>query len=202
MFKLGLTGGIGSGKSMVAGAFNALGIVTVDADDVARQVVEPGTRALKDIETRFGKRILLEDGTLNRPALRQIIFDNASERRWLEQLLHPLIRKEIEHQLEQARSAYVILVSPLLLETDQFRLVDRVLVVDVPLETQIERTVRRDNNARDQVERIIAAQMKREERLAKADDIVDNNRPEEAVLPDIRQLHQRYLKLAAGHPMV
>ncbi|AOY87115.1 dephospho-CoA kinase [Marinobacter salinus] len=192
---VGLTGGIGSGKSTVARMFGNLGVHWVDADDVAREVVEPGTPALANIAGHFGQDILTAEGALDRARLRQIVFENPQERSWLEALLHPVIREELIRQLnpEHNRHPYVILVSPLLLETDQHELVDRVLVVDVPVDTQLERTMSRDTNSREQVERIIAAQMPRAQRLAKADIVIDNNRPSEEVERQVRELHNKFL---------
>lgn len=192
---IGLTGGIGSGKSTVARMFGALGVHWVDADDVARQVVEPGTQALRAIADHFGKDILLENGELDRAALRKMVFEDPEQRRWLEELLHPIIREELIHQLspEDYALPYVLLVSPLLLETDQHKLVERVIVVDVPEETQIERTMARDNNSREQVERILAAQMPREARREKADALINNAQPLELVEASVRVLHQRLL---------
>lgn len=192
---VGLTGGIGSGKSTVAKLFGELGVHWVDADDVAREVVEPGQPALTAIRDHFGQQILTEEGRLDRAALRTIVFNDPSQREWLEKLLHPLIRQELVRQLSPAdyNQPYTLLISPLLLETDQHQLVERVLVVDVPVETQIDRTMSRDNNDRDQVERIIAAQIPREERLKKADEVIDNS----VSLPEVRSrvetLHNQFL---------
>ncbi|KEF31621.1 Dephospho-CoA kinase [Marinobacter nitratireducens] len=195
MITVGLTGGIGSGKSTVVRQFGALGIHWVDADDVAREVVEPGTPALREIEEHFGGQILQPDGTLDRAQLRQIVFKAPDERKWLESLLHPIIREELIRQLkpENYQLPYALLVSPLLLETDQHQLVDRILVVDVPTEVQLERTMARDNNSRDQVERIIAAQIPREQRCAKADFVIDNNQPLDVVERQVRELHDRLM---------
>ncbi|WP_420389146.1 dephospho-CoA kinase [Marinobacter sp.] len=195
MAVVGLTGGIGSGKSTVVRLFGALGVHWVDADDVAREVVEPGTPALERIAEHFGQKILLPDGGLDRAALRRIVFDAPEERAWLESLLHPVIREELMRQLHPDNYAlpYVLLVSPLLLETDQHELVDKVVVVDVPVDVQIQRTMARDTNDREQVERIIAAQMPREQRLQKADDVVDNNLAMIDVERQVEQLHQTFL---------
>lgn len=194
----GLTGGIGSGKSTVARMFGELGVHWVDADNVAREVVEPGSRGLAAIADHFGTEILQADGTLDRAALRTIVFQDAEQREWLEALLHPMIRTELERQLqpEHYDLPYVLLVSPLLLETDQHTLSRRAIVVDVPVETQIERTMARDDNPRDQVERIIAAQIPREHRLARADDIIHNDRPLEDVRRQVTALHLQLLELA------
>lgn len=195
MTVIGLTGGIGSGKSTVARLFGALGVHWVDADDVAREVVEPGTPALEQIAEHFGGDILLPQGGLDRAALRRIVFDATEERDWLEKLLHPIIREELSRQLHPADYAlpYVLLVSPLLLETDQHELVQKVVVVDVPVDVQIQRTMVRDTNDREQVERIIAAQMPREQKLQKADDVVDNNQPMANVERQVKELHHAYL---------
>ncbi|MBW7470503.1 dephospho-CoA kinase [Marinobacter sp. M216] len=192
---VGLTGGIGSGKSTVVRMFGDLGIHWVDADDVAREVVEPGTPALKAIAEHFGPEILTRDGALDRARLRTIVFDAPEERAWLEALLHPIIREELIRQLkpDNYTQPYALLVSPLLFETDQHQLVDRAVVIDVPVDVQIERTMSRDTNSREQVERIIAAQMPREQRLAKADAIIDNNRPIDDVERQVRDLHKRIL---------
>jgi len=167
----------------------------VDADDVAREVVEPGTPALEKIAEHFGQEILLPDGSLDRAALRRIVFDAPEERAWLEELLHPVIREELMRQLRPVNYSlpYVLLVSPLLLETDQHELVEKVVVVDVPVDVQIQRTMARDTNDREQVERIIAAQMPREQRLQKADDVVDNNLAMMDVERQVEQLHQTFL---------
>ncbi|TYC58015.1 dephospho-CoA kinase [Marinobacter sp. BW6] len=195
MAVIGLTGGIGSGKSTVARLFGDLGVHWVDADDVAREVVEPGTPALARIAEHFGEEILTSDGALDRAQLRGIVFQEPEERVWLEALLHPIIREELIRQLNPANYPlpYVLLVSPLLLETDQHELVDRIIVIDVPKDVQLERTMARDTNSREQVERIIAAQMSREDRLARADEVIDNDRPLDDVTRQVRELHERLL---------
>lgn len=192
---IGLTGGIGSGKSTVARMFGALGVHWVDADDVARQVVEPGTQALRAIADHFGESILQGNGELDRAALRQKVFEDPEQRRWLEGLLHPIIRQKLIRQLspEDYNLPYVMLVSPLLLETNQHELVERIVVVDVPEETQINRTMTRDGNSREQVERILAAQMPRAARREKADAIINNAQPLERVETSVHALHQRFL---------
>ena len=192
---IGLTGGIGSGKSTVARMFGDLGVHWVDADDVARQVVEPGTQALRAIAHHFGDGILQDNGGLDRAALRQKVFEDPEQRRWLEALLHPIIREELIRQLspEDYALPYVMLVSPLLLETNQHELVDKVVVVDVPEEIQIERTIARDSNSREQVERILAAQMPRAARCENADALINNAQPMELVQASVRALHQRFL---------
>lgn len=194
---IGLTGGIGSGKSTVAKLFGALGVHWVDADNVAREVVEPGTPALARIADHFGADILQADGSLDRARLREIVFRAPEERAWLERLLHPVIREELIRQLNPADYAlpYVLLVSPLLLETDQHQLVARIVVVDVPVEVQLSRTMARDDNPRDQVERIIAAQISRDDRLQKADDVIDNSQKVVDVERRVGELHGRFLEM-------
>ncbi|MFL1455788.1 dephospho-CoA kinase [Marinobacter sp. GN3S48] len=195
MAVIGLTGGIGSGKSTVARMFGALGVHWVDADDVAREVVEPGTPALARIAEHFGTEILQADGSLDRARLRTIVFEHPDERAWLEGLLHPVIREELMRQLHPADYAlpYVLLVSPLLLETDQHQLAEKVVVVDVPVEVQLARTMARDDNDQAQVERIIAAQMPREKRLQKADEVVDNNTMLSDVERQVSELHKKFM---------
>ncbi|WP_250657340.1 dephospho-CoA kinase [Alkalimarinus coralli] len=193
---IGLTGGIGSGKSAVSKCFEKLGVQVVDADIVAREVVETGRPALKAIAGHFGHDILTPEGQLNRAALRSIIFADENQRKWLESLLHPLIREEIISQLKEGNAPYSILSSPLLLETDQHTMVERILVVDVPIETQIERTCQRDNNSKEQVESIIKAQSSREFKQQKADDIILNTGTIEALQKEVSTLHQRYLELS------
>ncbi|ANG61963.1 dephospho-CoA kinase [Marinobacterium aestuarii] len=196
MFVAGLTGGIGSGKSAVARLIQEQGIVAVDADQVARDLVAPGEPALAQIAERFGADILQPDGALDRAGLRQIVFATPEARLWLEALLHPLIRQRILASLQEATSAYSLLVSPLLLETDQHRLVDYVVVVDVPEETQLQRTIERDQNSTDQVRRIMAAQMDRQARLARADSIIDNSGNLQSLRAATLQLHKTLLQRA------
>ena len=195
---LGLTGGIGSGKSAVAQAFNARGIHTVDADHAARWVVEPGRPALNSIVEHFGQDILQADGALNRAALRQAIFADPAQRRWLEGLLHPLIRQEIIDALARAESPYAILVSPLLIESGQSQLTQRILVVDTPEQLQIERTMARDGSPLEQVNAIMSAQASREERLRHAHDVLKNDRDLDWLEEQVEQLHQTYLTLRDG----
>ena len=193
---VGLTGGIGSGKSTVAEKFRQLGIDMVDADYASRAVVEPGMPALKAISEHFGNDILHADGNLNRAALRTIIFSDPKQKIWLESLLHPLIREWIIEQLSQSKSPYVILESPLLLETDQHQLVDKVVLVDLPVELQIERACARDGNLADQIQRIIDSQMPRQDKLSRADIVFDNSQPLETVNERVTALHHQFLTLA------
>ncbi|MGK0445475.1 MAG: dephospho-CoA kinase [Bermanella sp.] len=196
MFVLGITGGIGSGKTAVTREFEKLGINVIDADIAARTVVAIGSKGLKQIQQHFGDEILLSDGNLNRAKLREIIFQNTNEKKWLEQLTHPLIREEIIQGLQNSSSPYTILVSPLLIESGQFKLVDRVLVVDAPVELQLQRTCERDNNPQAQVEAIIASQLDRDKRLSYADDIITNNQTLEHLAQQVAQLNQQYLRLS------
>ncbi|MCB1677154.1 MAG: dephospho-CoA kinase [Halioglobus sp.] len=190
---VGVTGGIGSGKSAVTQRFEQLGVAVVDADVAARTVVEPGGEALAAIAAHFGSGILLADGSLDRAALRRRVFADDAARRWLEQLTHPLIGREIREQLAAATSAYVILSSPLLLETSQKDLVDCVVVVDVAPQVQLQRTMARDANDEAQVRRIMAAQMQRDERLQLADIVIDNSRSLAELDALVNELHREFL---------
>ncbi|GAA3909588.1 dephospho-CoA kinase [Litoribacillus peritrichatus] len=194
---IGLTGGIGSGKSTVSKAFAALGIHVVDADQKARDVVQQGKPALSQIADHFGQSILQGDGNLNRAKLRTIIFNAPKEKDWLEHLLHPLIRKDIEQDLLSASSPYAILESPLLFETDQHEMTDKTLLVDVPVDVQVARGCIRDNNSEEQIRKIIASQMPREEKQLKADFILDNNEDISTLSDKVDKLHQQFLKLSA-----
>lgn len=194
-FIVGLTGGIGSGKTTVQTLFEEQGIVAVDADVVAREVVEPGSVGLAHIAEHFGNSILLSDGNLDRKALRSIIFENSQEKEWLEALLHPLIRKSIQAQLQAATSPYVILTSPLLLETDQHTLVNRVCVVDTNETSQIKRASSRDDAPSSQIEAILASQLSRQERLKRADDVINNHEGIAGLPLQVKRLHALYLTL-------
>lgn len=195
-FIVGLTGGIGSGKSTVAKGFRALGIATVDADYASRAVVEPKMPALQDIATHFGNDIILPSGQLNRAKLRDIIFSDNDQKAWLEALLHPLIREWIMGQLGSADSPYVMLESPLLYETDQHLLANTVLLVDLPIHLQIERASARDNNDEQQIQRIIDSQMSRQEKLSKASWVFDNALNKDTMAARIDSLHSEFMALA------
>ena len=197
MYIVGLTGGIGSGKSTVADHFSRLGIDIVNADLAARHIVEKGSHALSEIVNYFGQQALLKDGTLNRALLREIVFKHPDKRQWLEELLHPLIRAWIQEAIENSSSAYTILESPLLLETDQHSLVNRILVIDVPVELQINRSMERDGNNKQQIEAIINTQIPRADRLKQADDIIDNSGSSEDLTEKVQKLHDTYLQLAS-----
>ncbi|CEP36272.1 MULTISPECIES: dephospho-CoA kinase [unclassified Halomonas] len=192
---IGLTGGIGSGKSTVARAFETLGAAWVDADDVAREIVLPGEPALLAIKKRFGDRVMHEDGTLNRAALREIIFNDPAQREWLESVTHPEIRQRLLQHLERLKTQgapYALLVSPLLFESGQNALVNRAVVVDVPQALQLSRTQQRDGVSESQVRAILAAQLSREQRLAKADDVIDNSGDHASMMKQVALLDKSY----------
>ena len=198
MFVVGITGGIGSGKSAVTDHLETLGITVVDADEVARVVVEPGTPGLAAIAEHFGEDILLADGRLDRAALRKIVFDNPDERKVLEGITHPRIRDEISRQLSEANSPYVVLSSPLLLESGQNTFANYVVVVDVPEEVQLTRTMARDNNSEALVKQIMAAQLDRKIRLSRADTSITNDGSLDALYERLKKLHEDLLARAAA----
>lgn len=196
---LGLTGGIASGKTRVANTFAELGAQIVDADVIAKSLVAPGSKTLATIAEYFGNEIL-SNGELNRARLRQRIFENSSDKKWLESLLHPLIRKTIENYLAIPNSApYLILVAPLLFENGLDQLAQRTLVVDTSEEQQLERVICRDGGNIETAKAIMAAQMPRLQRLGRADDSIDNSGAWADTQKAIAILHQHYLQLAAAH---
>ncbi len=195
-YVVGLTGGIGSGKSTVADVFAQLGAALIDADLLAREVVEPGSAALSRIAEHFGELVIMADGSLHRQALRGIVFSDALEKDWLENLLHPLIAALMKSRISSCSSPYCLLVSPLLLETEQWQLADRILVVDVSEASQLTRTLLRDRGDPDTINAIIASQIDRQQRLQKADDILDNEAGLDELNARVRRLHQKYLHLA------
>lgn len=189
-----LTGGIGSGKSRVASEFERLGIDIVEQDLISREIVEPGTAALDKIASHFGSRVIREDGSLHRAALRERVFDEPEQRRWLERLLHPLVGKRTLELIANASSPYVIVVNPLLRgRHDPY---DRVLVIDVPEHVQIERTINRDNVSEKQAKAIVALQIDRKSRLSFADDVIVNEGSFEDLAGKVQALHRAYLQLA------
>ena len=201
MLKIGLTGGIGSGKSTVGNTFSDLGIPLIDLDKIAREVVQPETPCLKAIVEHFGAEILNSDLSLDRDVLRGKIFNEPDEKIWLENLLHPAIRKRYleqeRHIANKADTPYLIIEIPLLNKNqDQYQL-DRILVVDISKEKQIERTMQRSGLTKNEVEKIIDSQTSREERLTFADDIIDNEGSEQELRQKVAELDNKYLQLAA-----
>ena len=194
MFVVGLTGGIGSGKSAATAIFEDLGIDVVDADLASREAVLPGSKALDQIQKKFGNEILLEDQSLNRARLREIIFDNSEDKTWLEQLLHPEIRHIIQSKLENSSSEYVILVSPLLFETDQQEFCNTTILIDSSLNSQGSRTSKRDSVSEDSVKKIISAQMSREDKLKIAKIVINNDDSLEQLESNVKKVHENLIK--------
>ena len=195
MLIIGLTGGIGSGKSVASDKFKSLGITIVDADVASRTVVEPGKPALKEIEDHFGSGIITAEGKLDRNNLREIIATDPEERKWLESVLHPKIGEQITKEISESTSVYTLFVAPLLLENNSQEMCSRVVVVDVPKDVQIQRTAKRDKVSSNQVEQMVAAQMKREKRLEKADDVLLNNGTIEDLEKQVEELHKKYIQM-------
>jgi dephospho-CoA kinase len=201
MLVVALTGGIGSGKSTVSQRLATLGVPVIDADVLAREVTAPGSDGLAEIERMFGPDVLRADGTLDRAGLRRVAFANDACRKRLEAILHPLIREQMQARLAALTGPYAVLVIPLLFETGQTDLADRILVVDAPEAVQLERVQRRSGLAPEEIRRIMASQVSRSERLRGADDIIDNSGDIESVIRQTHQLHQAYLGLARqGRP--
>ena len=192
---IGLTGGIGSGKTAVSDSFEALGIDVVDADLASRVVVQKGKPCLLKIAQHFGEDILTKEAELDRAKLREIIFKSEEEKNWLESLLHPAIANQIQDELNASKSPYTILVSPLLLETNQKDFCSKVLAVDVPVETQIERTLKRDGVSKEQVQAIINSQISRNDRLNLADEVIVNDGTLEDLEMAVKILHEKFLSL-------
>jgi dephospho-CoA kinase len=195
-FTVALTGGIASGKSAVARRFEALGASVVDADAIARELVQPGKPALEEIAAAFGPQILGADGALERAEMRSIVFGDAQARHKLEAILHPRVRAEMLVRTDAASGPYVLLVVPLFVETAGYGWVDRVLVVDLPRDVQLARAIARDNMPPSLAEAMIDAQASREQRLAAADDVIDNSGPPEALDAQVEALHRHYVDLA------
>ncbi len=196
---IGLTGGIASGKTTVAREFAALGADVVDTDEIAREVVEPGSEGLKRVVDAFGKAVLDGSGALDRSALRRRIFADPDARERLEAILHPRIETRVHNRISKSRHPYVVLVVPLLVESGWDRLVDRVLVVDVDESDQIARLQTRDGSTADEARAALAAQTDRASRLSHADDILDNRASAETLHERVHELHRRYLLLARQH---
>ena len=199
-YVVGLTGGIGSGKTAVADAFATLGVEIVDADALAHRISAAGAQGFAAIRVAFGDAIVGADGELDRAALRHLVFADVAARRQLERILHPLIRAEAERQVRSWRGAYGIVVVPLLLEREGLRsIIDRILVVDCPEDEQVRRVVARSGLSTEEVRAIMATQFDRARRRAAADDIVDNSGTISAIAPQVRALDRRYRELAAAH---
>lgn len=199
MFVVGLTGGIGSGKSTVAECFASLGVPVIDTDVIARQLTAPGSEALDAIRTAFGETVMRPEGTLDRAALRRRVFADAAARHQLEALLHPRIRQQVEQALATLTAPYALIVIPLLVETGGYRdVLNRVLLVDCPEDLQIDRVMARSGLAQDEVKAILATQATRAERLAAADDVIVNTDVPEALRPRVETLHRQYLALSTG----
>jgi len=197
---IGLTGGIASGKTLVSDRFARHGVPVIDADLLAREVVRPGSRGLNALITHFGTAILTTKGELDRAALREMIFVNPPDRAVVDETLHPLIRERSERRIGEARAAghgYAVYAVPLLVETDQTSRFDRIVVVDVPVEVQLERLLARDGSNDAQARAMLAAQATRADRLAVADDVIDNTGTVEATLARVDELHERYAASAA-----
>ena len=190
---IGLTGGIGSGKTAISDSFESLGIDVVDADLASRVVVQKGKPCLLKIAQHFGEDILTKEAELDRAKLREIIFKSEEEKNWLESLLHPAIANQIQDELNASKSPYTILVSPLLLETNQKDFCSKVLAVDVPVETQIERTLKRDGVSKEQVQAIINSQISRNDRLNLADEVIVNDGTLEDLEIAVKILHEKFL---------
>jgi len=193
MFRIGLTGGIASGKSTVADVFIELGAAVVDTDAVAREVVAPGESGLEAVATEFGSDILLPNGELDRRALRSIVFRDPQRRETLESILHPLIRARTLQVIASLEAPYVVVVVPLLLETGFAELVERILVVDCPEAQQLERLRQRDDVGESEAQAMLAAQIDRQTRLARAHDVIDNSGSIESTRAQVKALHERYL---------
>ena len=195
MLIIGLTGGIGSGKSVASDKFKSLGVAVVDADVASRTVVEPGKPALKEIQDHFGSGIITAEGKLDRNNLREIIATDPEERKWLESVTHPKIGEQITKEISESTSVYTLFVAPLLLETNSQEMCSRVVVVDVPKDVQIRRTAKRDKVSPNQVEQMVAAQMEREKRLEKADDVLLNSGTIEDLEKQVEELHKKYIQM-------
>jgi dephospho-CoA kinase len=198
MLKIGLTGGIASGKTAVSDHFARLGVPIIDTDQISRELVEPGKPALAEIQKQLGAQFISEDGSLNRKLLRTHIFSNNAVRKTLESILHPAIRQEVEHRLSELRNEpYAIVVVPLLTENGLTTMVDRILLVDIPETLQVRRVCDRDNISKQQAEMILAAQASRAERKDIADDIIENSGDLQALRQKIEKLHKHYLTLSS-----
>lgn len=198
MLKIGLTGGIGCGKSTVSALFQALDVPIIDADDIAHQLAKPGQPALQEIIDLFGDSLLNSDGTLNRPLLRTQVFNHPVDKQKLEAILHPRVETEIKRQMGSLTTPYCIVSVPLLFEAKMSHLVNRILVVDCPVELQIERVRRRNNLPEADIRAIIASQISRDYRLQHADDVIDNTLTHGKLADQVKKLHNLYLSISAA----
>lgn len=196
MYRVVLTGGIASGKSAASAMFQELGVTVVDADQVSRELVQPGQPALQRIAQRFGRDILNQDGSLNRKLLRERVFSKPDARQALEDILHPLIHRRVQALADAATSPYVVMVIPLLLEARQKYDFERVLLIDTPEEIQRSRLMQRDGSSNSQVDQLLAAQSTRAQRLAVADDVIVNNGGLEQLRSAVEKQHLRFLSLS------
>jgi len=199
MMIIGLTGGIGSGKSTTADLFAQHAVPVIDTDIIAREIVEPGKPALSSLVAHFGEDICLNDGSLDRARLKQHILEDDTERQYLESVLHPVIRSTVEQRIRQLDSCYCIVVIPLLVETGSYSMLDRILVVDIPVDEQIRRTRQRDSMDEATIEAIIALQADREQRLEHAADIIDNSRDLAQLENDVSRLHEKYMAICGQY---
>jgi dephospho-CoA kinase len=197
MLKIGLTGGIGCGKTTVARLFAELGSPVIDADQIAHQLVAKGQPALEQIAQQFGADIVDPDGSLNRSRLREIVFSDPAQKQKLESILHPLVYQSIQAELERLSAPYCIIAIPLLFETNMAHFVDRVLVVDCPVEIQIARVRKRDQLTLDRIQSIIDSQVSRDFRKSHADDLIDNSESDYGLAEQVKKLHNLYLSLSA-----
>ncbi len=194
MLKIGLTGGIGCGKSTVSKLFNSLyNIPIIDADIIARQLVEPGQKALSLIQQTFGNSIISKKGSLERKKLKEIIFSEVDKKQQLEEILHPLIYQQMQSEFDKQTSVYCIFCIPLLMETRMTAFVDRILVIDCPVEIQVERVRERDQLSTKRILSIIASQVSREYRLSHSDDIIDNDNSNNPLAEQVKKLHNQYI---------
>ena len=197
MFAVGLTGGIASGKTTISDLFADRGIPVIDTDIISRQLLQPGELAYRQVREHFGEAILRDDGSIDRKRLREIVFNNRDAKTWLETMLHPLIfQRSLDAIQGSVGAAYVLVVVPLLFETNFQSLVDRVLAVDCPAERQIERLVRRDRIDRALAQKMHEQQLGNDERLARAHDVIDNRDDGSDLEPRVDELHRQYLRLA------
>jgi dephospho-CoA kinase len=196
VLKIGLTGGIGCGKTTVANIFAQYQIPVIDADQVSHDLVTIGQPALKLIEQEFGTESLNADGSLNRNYIRELVFDNIKQKQKLEEIIHPLVFQTIEKQLAQLATPYCIICIPLLFETNRADFVDRILVIDCPVETQIGRVMKRDKLSIERIQSIIASQVTREFRVSHADDVIDNSKTNVQLAQQAEKLHNLYISLS------